>query len=61
MHSLIHSEFAAATARERLDGPVRPGPTRSEPPPGRLRASAAMRLAALAGRLDREAARRAVA
>jgi hypothetical protein len=63
MHSLIHHEFAAATARSRVPYGHRPGPQPPDPPPQRtvVRSGAAVLLAALAGRLDREAARRAVA
>lgn len=61
MHSTIHGQFAQAVQADRL----RPGsghrPERPEPPPGRLRTAGASALAALAARLDREAARRAVA
>ncbi|MCW3016783.1 MAG: hypothetical protein JWO02_3875 [Solirubrobacterales bacterium] len=61
MHSLIHTDFAKATAGARVASGHRPGPDRPQPPPRTVRASTARILAALAGRLDREAARRAVA
>jgi hypothetical protein len=63
MHSLIHQEFATATARSRVPYGHRPGPQPPDPPPQRkaVRSGAAVVLAALAGRLDRDAARRAVA
>jgi len=67
MHSLFHIGYADAAAHE----PARPDrapqapravhPPPGAPAPGRLRAHAARGLAAAAGRLDRESARRAVA
>jgi len=60
MHSLIHHHLAHATAEQR----TRPGEgrvAREQPPPGRLRVRTAAALVALAGRLDREQARRALA
>ncbi len=60
MHSLLHHHLAHATAAER----ARAGGervAREQPPPGRLRVRTAAALVALAGRLDREQARRALA
>ncbi len=63
MHSLIHHEFTAATARSRVPYGHRPGPQPPGPPPARtvVRTGIAGLLASVAGRLDREAARRAAA
>jgi hypothetical protein len=60
MHSKIHEHLGRADAASRR----RPGEghvPRPTPPPGRLRGTAALALASLAGRLDRERARRALA
>ncbi len=56
MHSLNHEHLAHATARQHIARS-----TRHEPPPGRLRLQAARRIAEVAGRLDREQARNALA
>ncbi|MCW2959364.1 MAG: hypothetical protein JWP18_2167 [Solirubrobacterales bacterium] len=63
MHSLIHREFTAATARSRVPYGRRPGPQPPDRPPQHraVRSGAAVLLAVVAGRLDRDAARRAVA
>ncbi len=60
MHSLIHQHMAHASAPR----PGRPADGEQhdvDRPPGRLRQQSARALAALAGRLDREQARRALA
>jgi hypothetical protein len=62
MHSLIHLDFARATAmrsHERQRGGRRG--RKAHPPPGRLRRLSARRLAWAAARIDRESARRAIA
>jgi hypothetical protein len=62
MHSLIHQDLARelGAVRARPSGPaVRP--PKPEPPPRPVRAGLAHALAAVAGRVDRDAARRAVA
>ena len=63
MQSLLHEPFVRATAAARSERPLRActAPARPEPPPGRARTSLAHALAALAGRVDREAAERALA
>lgn len=62
MHSLLHTEIARATDRPTLPPRRAIGsPPSPDPPPRRMRGFAAARLAALASRLDRETARRAVA
>ena len=63
MQSLLHEPLARATAGARAERPIRAcsTPARPEPPPGRARTSLAHALAALAGRVDREAAERALA
>ena len=62
MHSLIHQDLAhelgAARARPGRRFTRRPEP---EPPPRALRAGLAHLLAATAGRMDRDAARKATA
>ena len=58
MHSLFHEHLAVATSRRHAERVPRHRPARL---PGRLRTQAARTLAALAGRLDREQARRALA
>lgn len=62
MHSLIHIDYAKATARR--GGPARAVSRAHEQPhapPGRVRSSIARILAGAATRVDREAARRVVA
>jgi hypothetical protein len=62
MHSLIHPELAAAAAPQRRPPRgIRPPREPKPPPRRRLRGHAARGLAALARRLDREQARRAIA
>ncbi len=58
MHSLNHEHLARAASRRHAERVPR---HRHAGPPGRLRIQAARSLAALAGRLDREQARRALA
>lgn len=58
MHSLNHEHLAHATSRRSADSAAH---HRRTGPPGRLRIQAARSLAALAGRLDREHARRVLA
>ncbi len=58
MHSLFHEHLAHATSRGHAERVPRHRRARA---PGRLRIQAARSLAALAGRLDREQARRALA
>ena len=58
MHPLFHEHLAHATSRRHAERVPR---HRHAGPPGRLRTQAARSLAALAGRLDREQARRALA
>ncbi len=60
MHSLIHEHLAHASG-PREDRGAHARAAHRGPPPGRLRTQAARALAALAGRLDKERARRAVA
>lgn len=60
MHSRINEHFVQASAAERARPDAVHVP-RKAPPPGRLRGSAALALASLAGRLDRERAKRALA
>jgi hypothetical protein len=63
MHSLIHEEYARVVAHEeqrhrgKVDDPHGPGP----PQPKRVRGVVAVWLVATANRVDREAARRAIA
>ncbi len=57
MHSLNHEHLAHAASRRNAERVPR---HRQARPPGRLRLQAARSLAALAGRLDREQARRAL-
>jgi hypothetical protein len=63
VHNLIHQEYMRAVAdeaqrhRNHVNRPHGPGP----PPPKRVRSGLAVLLAAAASRVDREAARRAVA
>lgn len=61
MHSIINQEYAKAALAARRPTGHGHRPPQPQPPPGRLRAAGARTLATLAGRLDREAARRAVA
>ncbi|MCW3039859.1 MAG: hypothetical protein JWM31_1764 [Solirubrobacterales bacterium] len=61
MHSTLHSQYARAVQADRLPSRRDRLPERPEPPPGRLRTATARMFASVAGRLDREAARRAVA
>ena len=58
MHSLFHEHLAHATSRRHAERVPRHRVAR---PPGRLRIQAARSLATLAGRLDREQARRSLA
>lgn len=58
MHSLVHEHLARATSRDHAERVARHPVAR---PPGRLRLQAARSLATLAGRLDCEQARRALA
>ncbi len=60
MDTRIHEHVVQAHAAERGRRDAVHVP-RSAPPPGRLRGSAALALASLAGRLDRERAKRALA
>ena len=60
MDTRIHEHLVQATAPER-GRPDAVHVPRKPPPPGRLRGSAALALASLAGRLDRERAKRALA
>jgi hypothetical protein len=62
MHSLIHADLVRASSPP-PGGDARAGRHRSTHPPpiSRVRRSTARVLAAAAGRLDRESARRAVA
>jgi hypothetical protein len=63
VHSLIHTDYAKAASaqREQPTRAVPPDDRRPHGPPGRVRVVVARRLAATASRIDREAARRAVA
>ncbi|MCU0257805.1 MAG: hypothetical protein MUC84_04665 [Solirubrobacteraceae bacterium] len=60
MYSKIHEHHARESADQRARRAAVHVP-RPAPPPGRLRGMAALALASLAGRLDRERARRALA
>lgn len=62
MHSLIHQDLANELGAVRVR-PVGRGvrPPKPEPPPRPVRAGVAHVLAVAAGRVDRDAARRAVA
>jgi hypothetical protein len=62
MHSLIHQDLARelGASRGRRAGRFS-RPPEPEPPPRAMRAGLAHLLAAMAGRVDRDAARRAIA
>jgi hypothetical protein len=61
VHSLIHQHYADATARAQRERRAVVRPEAPHAPPGRLRIVAARALAGVAVRVDREAARRAIA
>lgn len=62
MHSIIHVDFAKASAqRERPTRAVPPEHERPHGPPRRMRPAVARVLAVAASRVDRDAARRVVA
>jgi len=61
VHSLIHTEFAKASAQHGQPRRAVASHDRPHAPPGRVRGVVARALASTASRLDRESARRAVA
>lgn len=61
MHSTMHNDYAQAVQADRLPSGRDHRPERPEPPPGRVRTGVARMFASVAGRLDRETARRVVA
>ncbi len=61
MHSLIHTEFAKASAEHARPKRAVASHDRPHAPPRRVRGGIARALVSVASRLDRESARRAVA
>lgn len=61
MHNLMHSDYVKASAQRVRNGRAVAPHERLHAPPGRARVALARALASVASRVDREAARRAVA